>query len=344
MNIVLIIFFLSLIIIVHELGHFWAARRAGVRVINFFIGFGPPVLQRKFNKTNFCLNLLPLGGAVVLAGLDEGSKIKTSPAERYDQKSWRQKFGIISAGSFMNIFLGLIIFVFVYSVVGIPQNISATINAVLPGSPAAKAKLLAADTILKINSIPLKSGEELIKLIQHNPYNQPVNLLIQRNGKAKLITVVPIYNKETRTSALGIVLKPENYKKISIWQSLHYGFLETLAFIVTFFSSILKIFSSNGLSNIAGPVGIFDLSNQIWQYGMPAFLRFVGILSLNIGLLNLLPLPALDGGRLVFLVLEKLIGRPLNKNFEKYVHLIGFMILLSFIFWVSYNDIHRLLK
>jgi len=328
----------------HELGHFFAARYHKVRVLRFFIGFGPQLFARKLKQTIFSLNLLPLGGAVVLAGLDEGEKTKTPAAERYNSKSLAARTMIILAGSLMNIVLGLLIFIFTYSVLGIPNGLSVKIGSVIPGTPAAAAKIQINDVILAINNNSSLSAEQLVQNIHTTPAGQPLKLLIQRGPEKISLTLQPNHDDKTKISTIGIILKPAGYKRLNIFKAVYFGVLETFSFVVAFVLGLSQMVSGFRAENVAGPIGIINLSAQAWQYGLPIFLRFFGILSLNIGLLNLLPLPALDGGRLIFLLIEKLRGRPLNNNFEKYVHLIGFMILLSLIFWVSYNDIHRLLR
>lgn len=344
MNSFLVLVFLSLIIVVHEYGHFLAAKTAGVRVLNFFIGFGPSLWQKKIGKTHFAINLFPLGGAVVLAGLDEGLKAKVPRQEEYQHKSWSQKFWIISAGTFMNIVLGLIIFIITYSLIGIPQNISNVIGTVIPNTPAAAAKLKPGDKIIALNNRLNLSPEEIIKIIHNTRPGYSIKFTLQRESKKINLNIKPLYNQETQSSAIGIILKPANYKKLNIFKAVYYGAIETFSFVTSFLQGLSSLFFNFQVENVAGPIGIFNLSQQAWQYGPAAFLRFFAILSLNIGLLNLLPLPALDGGRLFFLIIEKITRRSINKKFEKYVHLIGFMILLGLIFWVSYNDIHRLLK
>jgi len=342
-NSLLVLVFISLIILVHEFGHYLAAIHAKIRVLRFQIGFGPSFFRKKLNKTIFSLNLLPLGGAVVLAGLDEGDQAKVPAEERYNTKSWGSRFLIIIAGSLMNLLLGLLIFIFTYSVLGVPQGLSKTIGNVLPETPAAKV-LLAGDKILTINGQQNITAEQMVKLIHRTPAGTSLSLVIERQNKHLALKIEPNYDPKTKISTIGIVLRPEKYQRLNVFKAIYYGLLETIGFVSSFFLGLAGMLTGFDPKNIAGPIGIFDISNQAWQYGLPIFLRFFGILSLNIGLLNLLPLPALDGGRVIFLIYEKLRGRPANQNFEKYVHLLGFMILLSLIFWISYNDIHRLLK
>lgn len=343
MNTLIVFIFLSLIILVHELGHYLAALQAKIRVLRFQIGFGPAFFSKKINKTVFSLNIIPFGGAVTLAGLDEGDRAKVSKNERYDKKSWGARAWLIVAGSLMNLALGLLIFIFTYSILGVPQGLSKTIGTVLPDTPAARSGLRTGDKIISINNKQNITAEQMVKTIHDTSPGQSIKLVLDRRSKKTTVVIQPNYDKQTKKSVIGIVLKPETYQRLNIFQAVYYGLLETFSFISAFFVGLAGMFAGFDLKNIAGPIGIFNISNQAWQYGLPVFLRFFGILSLNIGLLNLLPLPALDGGRLIFLICEKIFRRPVNRNFEKYVHLIGFMILFGLIFWISYNDIHRLL-
>ncbi len=341
MNILAIIAIFSLIIIIHELGHYFAALRAGVQVISFNIGFGPQLFGRNIKGTKYALNLLPLGGAVQLAGLDESLNVRVPADKRYDRKSLAERFRIIFFGSLMNIVLGFLVFVFIYSVIGMPENITTRIAVVIPNTPAVQIGLVKGDQLLSVNGIKGDS-KTLVNLIHQTPEGQTIVLAIARGNKILQKKVQPIYNKEQKSSNIGIILEPGNYKRVNIFKAIWLGLGETIGFIKVFALGIIQMFGKFNFQDVSGPVGIIRYSNEVYQYGLVPFLWFFAVLSMNIGLLNLLPLPALDGGRLVFLLFEFIFRRPVSVKLEKYVHLIGFMVLLSLIFLVTYHDILRL--
>lgn len=249
MTVLAVIFLFSIIILVHESGHYWAARLVGVHVISFNFGFGPILFSVTRNQTLYALRALPFGGSVQLAGLDEITPSKVAKNKKYPDKNIWQRFFILGAGSSMNIFLGYLIIVILH----LMKNYS-------------------------------------------------------------LLTAV------TRS------------------------FLKTGQFLVFFLKSLSAIFSPNFFEYVAGPIGIFSVSAQAAQQGIAPYLGMMTLLTLNIGLLNLLPFPALDGGRIVFLFFEAVFRKKPSENVEKYVHLIGFMILLALILYISVQDVSRLLR
>lgn len=333
----------SLIVLIHEWGHYLAARLSGVKIHSFNIGFGPTLWQKKIKETKFSLNLFPFGGFVQLAGLDDPASGDVPLAARFDgQPLWR-RFAIVGAGSFLNIIFAIMVFVAIYSVVGLPRGVSAQIDLVQSGSPAAEAGLKKGDFLLAING-QKKEISALVSEIHHSNGTTELLVEIKRDQELFVKKIIPQKDERTGFSYIGISLKPQKYQRVGFFKAIELGFQEAWLVLKMFITGLHDLFFNFQVKNMSGPVGIFNEFNQVLVYGWLAYLGFWGLFNLYIGFFNLLPLPALDGGRLFFLLIEFIFRRPVNKEFEKYVHIIGFMILLPLILLITYYDILRVLN
>lgn len=383
----LLIFFiiLSFLILIHELGHFLAAKKNGVRVEEFGLGLPPRLFGKKIGETIYSLNLLPIGGFVKLFGEEqyelEGKKEKKQELKKVAfiyKKPW-QKTIIILAGVFMNLLAGIIIFYITLSLnnfqsTSIPlitktkftfgqENKKVIIANVNKNSPAFNAGIKPEDVVLgyKINGNEWKnidSASEFINIVK-NTKDQLISFKLQnnKNGEEKIITVKPVYNQDLKRYIIGVNVMDIvilNYQKpvdkifAGIFHS--YNLMDyNLKIFGHLFSTAIKEKDTGTLTNsLSGPVGIFavvdDTVKRSGQKLLINILELAGLISLSLALMNVLPFPALDGGRLIFVIYEWITGKQPNKNIEKYLNFFGFLILIGLAIFISINDIAKFFR
>lgn len=344
--------------VVHEFGHFWIAKRNGVRVDEFGFGFPPRILWKKIGETIYSLNLLPLGGFVRIWGedMEEGQNDPRS----FATKSVGQRARIIAAGVVMNIILAIVILSFI-SAIGSPSaidesnekyasNIGVLITGVAKDSPAQTAGLKMGDKITQLttNNTQLTTGkiEEIQKFINENK-GQEVIITVLRKDEIIDIKTTPRIDPPKGEGALGIAMARVGTVKYPIYLAPIKGIEATYNVAANFIVSvflILKTWIVDGkvIGEVAGPVGIFNLTGEAARLGFIYLLQFIAILSVNLAIINVLPIPALDGGRLLFLGIEKIKGSPLSVKWEKYAHIIGFILLILLILLITYKDVKRM--
>ncbi len=335
----------TIVALVHEWGHLYFSKKVGIRVHEFGIGFGPTLYSVKKNHTTYKINLLPILGYVRIAGLeDESEEEKATPeAERYSAKAPWAKFLSIAAGAVMNLILGFLFFSLVFMLTGVPTSVSNTIGIVSPGSEAAKIGLLPGDKLISVNNQGLEKPEDAIAVI-HKSADKEVLLTVKRNNKTLKIKAVPKYHEKLKMGLIGFSLKPV-YEKVNPLKALYYGFKETVALILMILVLVGKLFSGRiALGDLAGPVGIAQITGQHAQQGFVSLLSFIAFFSINIGILNLLPIPALDGGRLVFVLIEAIRRKPIKIEVENKIHQVGLIILLAFLAVLTVNDVLRFFR
>ncbi|WP_283593034.1 RIP metalloprotease RseP [Paraclostridium bifermentans] len=323
----------GVIVFIHELGHFLFAKKAGVRIHEFAIGMGPKIYSFKKGETVYSIRLLPLGGYVAMEGEDGDSH----DPRAFGNKSILQRASILFAGPFFNIILTAVILAGIYMYQGMP---STTLKDVIDGSVAQKAGIQVGDTITEINGNDIKNWNELSKNIQDSK-GKELKLTIDRNGKEKEIEVTP----ESKEGNYIIGIYPE-YKK-DILGSFGMAIKSTIAMLSQMIAFLGKLITGNlpgGLEgSVAGPIGVISIVADATKVGVINVLYLAAVISLNLGVLNLLPIPALDGGRLFFLFIEFLRGgKKIDPEKEGMVNLIGFGALMVFMLFVTYKDIVRL--
>ncbi|WP_226892019.1 RIP metalloprotease RseP [Paraclostridium bifermentans] len=323
----------GVIVFIHELGHFLFAKKAGVRIHEFAIGMGPKIYSFKKGETVYSIRLLPLGGYVAMEGEDGDSH----DPRAFGNKSILQRASILFAGPFFNIILTAVILAGIYMYQGMP---STTLKDVIDGSVAQKAGIQVGDTITEINGNDIKNWNELSKNIQDSK-GKELKLTIDRNGKEKEIEVTP----ESKEGNYIIGIYPENKK--DILGSFGMAIKSTIAMLSQMIAFLGKLITGNlpgGLEgSVAGPIGVISIVADATKVGVINVLYLAAVISLNLGVLNLLPIPALDGGRLFFLFIEFLRGgKKIDPEKEGMVNLIGFGALMVFMLFVTYKDIVRL--
>lgn len=332
---------LSLLVLVHELGHFAAAKSFGMLVEELGIGFPPRLFSKKYGETRYSVNAIPLGGFVKLHG--EFADILPAADQPLDarsfarQKPWKRVV-VLCAGVFMNFCVGWIIISAVFWI-GVPPVIF--IDRVLPGSPAAEAGLRRGDMVTQftISSVVHAMTSDVIAFIRSVNENKGKEIIlhVQRNGRAFLLTIVPRENPPAGEGALGVVLREGGVPRQGFIAGLYHGIISAGALS---WSIVLGLYSLIAApANIVGPVGIVNIAITTGKIGFAYVLQLLGVISLNLAVLNILPIPALDGGRLLLVIIEKLRGKQFSPHIENRVNAFGFAFLLGLIFLVTLKDI-----
>jgi regulator of sigma E protease len=340
---------LGILVFVHELGHFLAARWMKVDVEEFGFGY-PPRITTLFerNGVKYTINALPLGGFVRMVG-EEGDFEKEGSL--YQKKPW-QRVIVLSAGPVLNLAFAAVIMA-VVAMLGTPRYFGdVTVREVAPNSPAAAAGLQQGDVIRAIEGQPVDSVEGVTEITAQY-LGETAELTIERDGETLTRDVhfrTPD-NRPANEGAMGIVISLQDehvtYTSTSFFRALADGPVRTLqlfALMLVSLGDLVMSLVSGGGAPVAGPIGIAQLSGEAARLGIRALLNFTGFLSVNLALLNLLPLPALDGGRLVFVVLEWIRGKRIPPEREAVVHFIGMMLLIGLMVVISYFDLARWLS
>ena len=343
----LIRFFLVLgvLIIVHEFGHFLAARRLGVKVEKFAIGFGPVIFKRRIKDFDFLICCIPLGGYVKLAG-DNLNECKGAAGEYFSQSPGRRAL-IVGAGPFCNYVLAWFLFTLVFTI-GFPVTEDApVIGSLKEGYPAQAAGLLAGDRIVTINGQPIEDWQQLTAVI-HAFEGEYLDIRIEREGRPMDFSIHPTrqtyaaLGKERQISLIGIApvmsfIKHPFYK--AAWRScIHLFELTGLTLKV-----LLRIITGSipVRDSLVGPLGMYVISSDISKLGLVPLLSFMGLLSMSLSIFNFLPLPVLDGGHLFFLLVEKIRKKPLSARIEGIINQVGLAFLVTLAIFVFYNDLVR---
>jgi regulator of sigma E protease len=357
-----IVFFLilSLLVFVHELGHYTVARLVGVHVEEFGFGLPPRIWGKKIGKTIYSLNWLPIGGFVKLAGEDEAEllhhKGKLKNKQQYFwARSKKERVAILLAGVTMNLILAVGITTYLLTQ-GIYESVGRVhVEKVMPNSPAATAGLQENDVLLSISkntdtkeSVKLHIPSDLITYTQANA-GQQLNLTVSRGQSSFIVHLIPRTVVPKGEGPMGVAISDLELKKYPITQA------PLKASVLTYERGRDMLLSIGGMvwklvrlkspgADVAGPIGIAAVTGQAVKFGFNAVLEFMSILSLNLAILNILPIPALDGGRVLFVFIEKIVGRRVKPAFEQSTHQIGMIILLILVALISINDILRLAR
>jgi regulator of sigma E protease len=343
LNLPIFIFILSVLIIVHELGHFLAAKSAGVRVEKFSLGFGPLLFKKKKGQTEYCISAIPLGGFVKLAG-DNLEEYKGRPYEYYS-KSRGARFKIIFAGPLLNYILGFLCF-WLIIFFGFP-TFTNKVGGLLEGYGAQEAGLKRGDIIIAVDGVKVDFWEELQNIIQEKRTAAKVKLSVQRGGK-KFTQEVRITEQEV-TDQLGqkhkvglLGITPLD-KKYGFFESFELGIKRTLQLTGLTYKGLWRIITGklSVRESVTGPLGIFYITSKAASLGIIALLHLVAVLNISLALFNLLPLPVLDGGHILLLGIEKIRGKYLGLRAERLITQIGMGVILTLALLVTYNDIVR---
>ncbi len=346
---------LGVLIFVHEFGHFLFAKLCGVRVLKFSLGFGNKVVGKKWGETEYLLSAFPLGGYVKMYGEQQGEPVPESERKRsFSHKPVWQRFLIVFGGPLFNLLFAVFLFVFMFSLAGLPEPVdTTTIGQIAAGSAAEKAGLQVGDRIVAINGQKTTSWMEVSEAIK-NSGGKSVTLKIERKGRELTITATPTMEKVKNIFGevvgerylLGITRDDEiEYKKVGVVESVKAAFIQTWNLIYLTIMGIIKIIERVvPASELGGPIRIAEIAGQQLEAGWMNLLYFMGLLSVNLGILNLLPIPVLDGGHLVFLTIEAIRGKPLSEKVMEISQKVGIAFLATLMLFVFYNDIFRIVQ
>jgi regulator of sigma E protease len=350
---------LGLLIFVHEFGHFIWAKIFGVRVLKFSLGFGPRLIGKQLGETEYLVSAFPLGGYVKMFGENPGEVAdeELSPAERRRSFALRpvwQRFVIVAGGPVFNLIFAMLLFFLIVFVAGMPQPVdNTTIGGVGPDSAAAEAGLEPGDTILAIDGTRTESWEDVSRLIK-NSNGSKVVLTLLREDRQLDVAVTPrmeevrnIFGEEVgERYMIGIARSEEVvYEEVGLVTALQAGVSQTWSWIYLTIMGLIKIIQKVvPASELGGPILIAKIAGERMEAGWINFLYFMGVLSVNLGILNLLPIPILDGGHLVFFSVEAILRKPLNLRTMEIMQQIGLVLLGTLMVFVFYNDIARLLS
>lgn len=343
MTIIYFIFILGITIFIHELGHFICAKKSGIYVYEFSLGMGPLIKKwkRKNDETEYSIRLLPIGGYVSMAGetVDDDENIPSG--RKLQNKTWFQRFSTIIAGIVMNFILSLVIFFIVGLVAGAPES-TAIVSSVEENSPAYIAGLKSGDEIIKLNGKDIDSDMLMLKLMVNK--DKRVRLTVKReDGTYENIVMSPEEIVEGDTTSYKFGFGMTNNVKKGIVPSIGYAFKKFKSLIVQMTYTIGYLFTGKiSLDNLSGPVGIYSVVGETAKAGFINVIYLLGYISLNVGFMNLLPIPAFDGGRLFFLIIEKIKRSPVSAKFENCVHTIGMLLLIGLMILITYNDLIKI--
>lgn len=342
MSIVLALIIIAILILVHEFGHFIAARRIGIPVHEFSLGFGYKLFSTKRGETEYSLRLIPLGGFVRMAGEEPGDMENPNG---FSSRTPLEKMIVSFAGPFMNFVLAILIFIYTFAVIGVAQPVNeAIIGEVIKDKPAYQAGLKPGDKILAINDKSVANWNQFVETIQKVPAGKTLQLKISREQETKMLNMTPVRNESTGKSIVGVYSKV-TFERQGILTAVKLGFVQTYQMTIVMLTGLGMLFTGGvSSSDIAGPVGITNMVGDAARSGFVYLLSFTAFLSINLGILNLLPIPALDGSRIVFAIVEAIRRKPMNPEKEGYIHWIGFLFLMLIMIFATYNDIVRLIK
>ncbi len=361
---------MSLLVFVHEFGHFWTARKLGLKPREFGFGFKPRAIgiykstdgtwkKVKGSKevkdaadTIYSLNWLPLGGFVELG---EDEEAGDDPNHFANKKPWERTL-ILLAGVTMNMILAFVLISVGY-MIGLPQVIDdldsnanilseqIQVVSVSENSPAENAGLTVGDIILSVNGNFLENTDSLEKYAHEN-IGQELNYFIERGGEQFEEKIMPVMREETGRGGIGIGIVETGIVKYSFFTSIWKGAQTTVdltgAILGAFYGLLKNIFTGHGVgADVAGPVGIAILTGQVARMGFVYILQFAAMLSINLAIINVLPFPALDGGRVLFIIIEKIKGSPVKREIEGMFHYIGFALLMLLVLVVTFKDVAR---
>lgn len=342
-TVVAVVIIFSLMVLVHELGHFVSAKRTGVKVEEFGLGYPPRLFTiAKRGDTEFTINAIPVGGFVRMAGEEDPEAPGSLASKRKLVRGL-----VLSAGSLMNILLAVVLLSIVYMIgtlVPSETEPGVGIYQVMPDSPAAGAGIRPGDTVVAVDGQEMQDYEAFLAYTQAHP-GQKISLTLRRNETVMSpVEITPRREFPEGEAPIGIAVGPPLIiKAYPPWQAIPLGIYETFLWLFAMFQWAVAVIRGLVAPEVAGPIGILQATGEVVRYGLTDTLRFAAFLSTQLGIINLLPFPALDGGRLVFVILEALRrGKRISPQKEGLVHVIGMAILLGFVLVVSYFDILRL--
>lgn len=323
---------LLVLIIPHEWGHMMVARWCGVKILEFSVGMGPLIFKKKKGDTQYSVRLLPLGGYCMMEGEEEAVDSETS----YSSKSYPQKIAILLAGVTMNVIIAFVAVTIAICASGVVTN---SLGSVLPGSPAEAAGLKAGDTIVSIDGVETDSWDDVVQGIDKFDGSSSLEITYMRGSETKTVSVTPEYSDENKDYMIGITAGVTRdffvcIKHVpgTVWE-LGTAMIDGFRMLFT---------GEAGMDEVSGPVGLVKVVDQASNYGFASYLILLALVSLNLALFNLLPVPGLDGGKIFFILLKIISGGRINDDMEYKATVVGMVLLLTLFVLVTMNDVRNL--
>jgi regulator of sigma E protease len=341
---------LGVLVFVHELGHFILAKKAGVGVTTFSLGFGPRLFGFKKGETDYRISLIPLGGFVRMIGENPGEEVDPADKDRaFSEKSVGWRLAIVGAGPLSNIALALVLYYIVLLFWGIP-TLTTLVGGVKPGSPAALAEIQKGDRVLAINNKPMHKWDDMVEIIQGSD-GKPVQVAVKRGKevvtselKPKMVEVTDIFGDTHRIFQVGMMSGGDIMTiDVGPFEAIGMSFQRAYLAAEIIAKSVYKIITQQvSADNIGGPILIAQAAGEAVKHGMAPYLNLAGLISVNLAILNLLPIPALDGGHLFFFLIEAVRRKPVSIKWREKAQQMGMALLLMLMAFIFYNDIARL--
>jgi len=334
------IFVFGLLVLVHEFGHFITAKMTGMRVDEFAIGFGHKLISRKYGETVYSLRAIPLGGFNDIAGMDPDNN--TAGERGFCAKPVLSRMVVILAGATMNFILPIILFFMIYATLGTGKPADdPIIGGTIPGMAAEQVGLKEGDKILSVDGQTVTTWKDFTDKLKSVEAGQNILLRYERDKKISEVTVAPTFHEQEKRVLLG-VQSSIVYEPKTLSESFSLACEHTKDITVYMIESIVKLFKEPGQTeNLAGPIGIVQMSGQVAERGFIPLLNFAALLSINLGIINLLPVPVLDGGHFVNLFIEAVRGKPLGSKAIAYTQRVGIALLLMLMLFATKNDLVR---
>ena len=331
------IFVFGVLVTVHEFGHFITAKMTGMRVDEFAIGFGPKIYQQKDGETLYSLRAIPLGGYNKIAGMDPDDPVEPNA---FNSKPIPARMLVILAGALMNFILPIILFSGIFMVEGRMQLVNEPVlGTVVDEMAAARAGLKAGDRIVTIDGKNVETWTDVV-LNLRKAGTEEVTLTAERNGVLQTYKMTPMFDKDAGRPLIGVSPKFSK-ESMGFFGSIKEGFIYTKNIGLSMVSGLYRIVSGNAPADVAGPIGVAQMAGQVAEKGLLPLMNFVAFLSINLGVINLLPLPALDGGHFVLLLLEALRGKPLGGKAMTNIQMVGVALILALTVFSTFKDITR---
>lgn len=332
------IFVFAVVVIVHEGGHFLMAKWTGMKVIEFAVGFGPVIVSKKWGETLYSLRLIPLGGFNKIAGMDDQNK---DDPRAFNQRPTWAKLLVIVGGALFNVLLALLIFISAFKIEGYNTfpNLPK-VGTVLAGSSAEKQHLSPGDTILSIEGKAMVKWTDIGEALKEKG-NRVVSMEIDHEGATRQVTIIPEVQPDGR-AIMGITPYVEHHET-TMTEAIAMGFGRAADLLHMMTAGLYDMVTGAGRAEVSGPIGIARMSGEVASYGVMPLFMFIALLSLNLGLLNILPVPLLDGGHLILILLEAILGRQLPEKALIYIQSVGIAILGAIFFYALFHDISALM-
>ena len=342
MSIIYFILVLTITVMVHELGHFLLAKKNGVYVYEFSIGMGPKLFSKKKGETEYSVRMLPIGGYVSMAGEDMESSDSVPKDRQLCNKSILARFLTMIAGISFNIIFAIILLFIVYIIAGTPKD-DTMINNIVSEYPIYNTNIKIGDVITKIDGVKVSSYEDIaLELTVKSGKNVDITVM-HKDKSIETVNVKPIYTERAGESGYSYGFSLENKKAHGLFNAFKYSFKQTKNLVCQMYRIIYYLVTGNlSLNNLSGPIGIFKVVDTASQAGFLNIIYLIAYLCINVAVINLLPFPAFDGGRVLFLIIEKIKGSKVDPKLENTIHAIGFILLMILMIYVSFNDILKL--